>query len=146
MPSPEPPPATDRHGLEVLNLPQCLALLRSRPVGRIAYVDRGEPAIVPVNHVVDGASIVIRSLSGGKLDAAVLGKPVAFQIDDHDAARATGWSVLVRGRAELVEAAEDVQRLEHELESWALARSNDATWVRIVADDISGRRIVAAGS
>jgi len=136
-------PATDRHGLEVLNLPQCLALLRSRPVGRIAYIDAGQPNIVPVNHVVDGASIVLRSLSGGKLDAAVLGEPVAFQLDDHDPARATGWSVVVRGRAVLVDDATDIERLENELESWALANDADGTWVRIVADEISGRRLSA---
>jgi hypothetical protein len=33
--------ATDRHDLEVLPLAQCLALLRSRPLGRLAYLDAG---------------------------------------------------------------------------------------------------------
>lgn len=146
MPPSTPPPATDRHGLEVLNLPQCLALLRSRAVGRVAYIDSGQPVIVPVNHVVDGASVVFRSLSGGKLDAGVLGQPVAFQMDDHDAARATGWSVLVRGRAMLVEDAEDTDRLETELASWAMPQTNAGTWLRIVADEISGRRIAASSS
>jgi uncharacterized protein len=139
---PQPPPPTDRHGLEVLNLPQCLALLRSRPVGRISYIDGGQPIVVPVNHVVDGASVVIRSLSGGKLDSAVLGEPVAFELDDHDVARATGWSVLVRGRAALVDDPADIERLDSELDSWALAHDSDGTWIRIIADEISGRRIV----
>lgn len=138
------PPATDRHGLEVLNLPQCLALLRSRPVGRIAYIEDGQPVILPVNHLVDGASVVIHSLSGGKLDAALLGNPVAFQLDDYDPARATGWSVLVRGRATMVEEVDAIERFDRELDSWALNATNAGGWIRIVADDISGRRVTAS--
>ncbi len=132
---------TDRHGLEVLSLAQCLALLRSRPIGRLAYIDAGQPNVVPVNHLVQGNSIVLRSLSGGKLDAAIVGHPVAFQLDDHDPARGTGWSVLVRGRAELLDDHDEVVRLSAELDSWAIDDPSHGTWIRIVGDEISGRRI-----
>ncbi len=131
---------TDRHGLEVLPLAQCLTLLRSRPVGRLAYVDAGAPTVVPVNHLVDGSTIVLRTDAGGKLDAAVVGAPVAFQLDDHDPVRGTGWSVLVRGRAELVDEDERTQRYAEELDSWALGDA-EATWIRIVPDEVSGRRL-----
>lgn len=133
--------ATDRHGLEVLNLAQCLALLRSRPLGRLAYVDAGQPAIVPVNFVVDGSTVVLRSFSGGKLDAAVIGAPVAFEVDDHDPSDNSGWSVLVRGRADLVDDPADVRRFEVGLDSWAMEDPSQGTWIRIVADEITGRRI-----
>ena len=132
---------TDRHGLEVLPLAQCLSLLRSRPLGRLAYIDAGQPTVVPVNHVVDGNSVVIRSLVGGKLDTAVVGNPVAFQLDDHDPARGTGWSVLVRGRAVLLDDQDDIARLSQELDSWAVENPDSATWVRVVGDEISGRRL-----
>jgi uncharacterized protein len=132
---------TDRHGLEVLTLSQCLALLRSRPLGRIAYLEAGGPTVVPVNHVVDGSSVVLRSLSGGKLDSAVVGAPVAFQLDDHDPARGTGWSVLVRGRATLVDDPEEISRFSSALESWAITETSDASWIRVVAEEISGRRL-----
>jgi uncharacterized protein len=134
-------PATDRHGLEVLSLAQCLTLLRSRPLGRLAYVDRGAPTVVPVNHLVDGATVVMRTLAGGKLDAALVGKPVAFQLDDHDPARGTGWSVVVRGNAELLEDEDRIARYADELDSWAIAEGADVAWIRIVADDVSGRRL-----
>jgi uncharacterized protein len=134
-------PATDRHGLEVLSLAQCLTLLRSRPLGRLAYVDRGAPTVVPVNHLVDGATVVMRTLAGGKLDAALVGKPVAFQLDDHDPARGTGWSVVVRGNAELLEDEDRIARYTDELDSWAIAEGADVAWIRIVADDVSGRRL-----
>jgi uncharacterized protein len=133
--------ATDRHDLEVLPLAQCLALLRSRPLGRLAYLDAGAPTVVPVNHLVDGSTVVMRSLSGGKLDAAIIGHPVAFQLDDHDPSRGTGWSVLVRGRADLVEDEDTIARYDSELDSWAITEPHLASWIRIVPDEISGRRL-----
>jgi uncharacterized protein len=132
---------TDRHGLEILSLAQCLSLLRSRPLGRLAYLDAGSPTVVPVNHLVDGSSVVLRSFAGGKLDAAIVGAPVAFQLDDHDPARGTGWSVLVKGRADLVEDEERIARYASELESWAVTPGSTVTWIRIVPDEVSGRRL-----
>ena len=133
--------ATDRHGLEVLSIAQCLSLLRSRPLGRLAYIEAGEPVVVPVNHLVDGSTVVLRSLTGSKLDAAVMNQPVAFQLDDHDPARGTGWSVLVRGTARLVDDADSVSRYASELDSWAVDRPGEATWIRIDSDEVSGRRL-----
>ena len=132
---------TDRNELEVLSLAQCLSLLRSRPLGRLAYLDRGGPVVVPVNHAVDGSTIVLRTTTGGKLDAAVSGEPVAFQLDDHDPARGTGWSVLVQGRAELIDDDERTSRYEAELDSWAIPDSGDAAWIRVVPEEVSGRRL-----
>ncbi len=133
--------STDRHGLEVLPLAQSLALLRSRPVGRLAYIDAGEPMITPVNHGVDGSTVVFRSLAGGKLDAAIIGAPVAFHLDDYDPVRRSGWSVLVRGTARIIDDVERVDRLEHTLETWADPEGGRTTWVQIVADEVSGRRL-----
>jgi uncharacterized protein len=144
MPTEETP--TDRHGLEVLPLAQCMSLLRSRPLGRLAYLEAGAPTILPVNHLVDGVSIVLRTFSGGKLDAAIIGAPVAFELDDHDPARGTGWSVVVRGRALLVEDEERIERYEDELDSWAVETDATATWIRILPDEVSGRRLRRARS
>ena len=135
---------TDRHGLEVIGMTQCMALLRSRPLGRLAYIEEGTPTVVPVNHLVDGPTIVLRSMQGGKLDAALVEAPVAFQLDDHDAARGTGWSVLVRGRAIPVDDEELTARYAAELDSWAIAGDAPVTWIRIVPDEISGRRLQRA--
>jgi len=133
---------TDRHGLEVLGLEECLKLLASRPYGRIAFVDAGSPSIVPVNHLVDGSTVVLRSLDGGKLGAAIFERPVAFELDDLDFTTRTGWSVVVRGRAEIVEDA-DAEGYEKWLDSWAVRDGARTTWVRIVADEVSGRRLTS---
>lgn len=132
--------ATDRHGLEVLTFAQCMSLVRSKPLGRLAYVAAGTPVVVPVNHLVDGGSIVFRALAGGKLDAAIVGHAVAFQVDEHDPVRGTGWSVLLQGRANLAEDAR-IERYAEELDSWAVPEGADASWVRIIPDTVSGRRL-----
>ena len=46
--------------------------------------------------------VIFRTDAGSKLDAAVRGDRLAFEIDGFDALEQTGWSVLVRGAAELV--------------------------------------------
>ncbi len=135
-------PTTDRHGLEVIGLDECLELLASRPYGRLGYLDAGSPAIVPVNHLVDGSTVVIRSLDGGKLGAAIFERPVAFELDDLDFTTRTGWSVVVRGRAEVVEDAE-AEQYDKWLDSWAVRDGARTTWVRILADEVSGRRLGA---
>ena len=138
--------ATDRHGLEVLPLNQCLSLLRSRPLGRLAYESAGTPVVVPVNHLVDGSTIILRTVTGGKLDVGLAGRPVAFQLDDHDPARGTGWSVLVQGRAEVVEDEDLLARYDDQLDSWVIDEGDaEATWLRIVPDEVSGRRLRRSG-
>jgi nitroimidazol reductase NimA-like FMN-containing flavoprotein (pyridoxamine 5'-phosphate oxidase superfamily) len=131
---------TDRHGLEVIGLEQCLTLLASRPYGRLAYLDAGAPSIVPVNHLVDGSTVVFRSLDGGKLAAAIFERPVAFELDELDFTTRSGWSVVVRGRAEIIEDT-DAGKYDTWLDSWAVPEGAQTTWVRIIADEVSGRRL-----
>jgi nitroimidazol reductase NimA-like FMN-containing flavoprotein (pyridoxamine 5'-phosphate oxidase superfamily) len=128
--------ATDRHGPEVLGMDESLELLDSVPCGRLAYVDAGVPVIVPVNHGVDGTVLVVRSLDGGKLGAAIFEKPVAFEADDLDAATRTGWSVVVRGRAEVLDGG-----VAERVDSWAVGDGASVTWIRVVPDEIGGRRL-----
>jgi len=62
--------ATDNEGLEVLTYDECLQLLGSVPVGRVAFVTGGNPVILPVNHVLDGRAIAFRVAAGSMYDAA----------------------------------------------------------------------------
>jgi uncharacterized protein len=134
-------PTRDRHGLEILSRDECLTLLRSRVLGRLAYLDGSTPMIVPVNYVVDGESVVLRSLLGRKADAAVLRAPVAFEVDDHDPSRGSGWSVVVRGQALLVDDPDRIARASAQLESWAVTDPAWAFWMWIRPSQITGRRI-----
>ena len=126
----------DEPSLEELSREECLSLLATYPVGRIAVSrpDAG-PLVVPVNFILDGEVVVFRSDLGSKIEAVRTG-PVSFQLDQIDPFRHTGWSVLVEGIAYEATPSE----VEHlALEPWGPGEK--AHWVRLLPKTISGRRI-----
>ena len=66
--------------MEVMAQDECVRLLAQGSVGRLVAVSGGEPLVVPVNYVWDGAGVVFRTDPGTLLDTAMSG-PVAFEID-----------------------------------------------------------------
>lgn len=136
---------TDRSGLEVLDVEECMELLASVPIGRVAMIDGGEIAVLPVNHVVCDDRVCFRSAPGAKLDAGIMQHVVTFEADDYDEATETGWSVVVKGRADLVTDDDELERLRDSgIRPWSnpTFRTN---WVTLHANDITGRRIALGG-
>jgi uncharacterized protein len=132
---------TDRHGLEVLATDVCWDLVAATAIGRVAFVDAGDPVVFPVAHGVHGRSVVFRTGSGSKLGAALMGSALAFEVDGWVRDDREGWSVLVRGIAEPVYDDEATSAFESlGIPAW-LPSTSDGTWVRIRADEISGRRL-----
>lgn len=131
----------DHTGLEVLAPDDCLALVAGTPVGRVAFVDAGAPVVLPVNHAVDGRSVVFRTAYGAKLGAAIRASVVAFEADEYDRQARDGWSVLVTGVADIVEDPDEIEALDAlDLHPWADSVDRPF-WVRIRPDEITGRRI-----
>ena len=131
-----------RTWLEHLTPAQCWQLLASTLVGRVGVLHDSAPEIYPVNHAVDQGSIVFRTDPGTKLHSLIRSPAVCFEADAVDPASAAGWSVLVKGRAEEVRDPDERARLRTlDLRYWALGPK--AHWVRIVAAEITGRRIWA---
>lgn len=132
----------DRTGLERLTTDACLELLRTQQVGRLAVVAHGRPLIFPVNYAMDEASVVFRTATGTKFDAAVREMAVAFEIDEFDPATRQGWSVVVSGRAEEVVSDAQRNRLKHlPLRPWAAGEKDH--WLAIAATTITGRRVTS---
>jgi nitroimidazol reductase NimA-like FMN-containing flavoprotein (pyridoxamine 5'-phosphate oxidase superfamily) len=128
-------------GLHTMDRAECLRLLRAATVGRIAFIERGLPAIQPVNFTVDGNNVIIRTSGGGKLAAAVTGAMVAFEIDEVDPATRSGWSVVVLGHASLVRDIDELVALAGpDSHPWVPGRSDHV--IRIKSERITGRRIV----
>lgn len=132
----------DRSGLGILSHEECIARLRRARLGRLAFVRNGDPMILPVNHGMDGESVVFRTNVGGKLLAADSSARVCFEIDGADPDRRSGWSVVVNGVATTVTDTEETRRLDR-LGVWPWAGGiTRVHWVRIVASGITGRQIV----
>jgi len=132
----------DRRGLRVLSMDECVARLARTPMGRVAFVSAGESVILPVNHGVDGSCVVFRTTEGSKMDVAVDTGNVAYEVDGYDASTETGWSVVVKGTAELVYDDAETSRFDAlGLRSWA-DPERPGQWVRIRPEEISGRELV----
>lgn len=136
-------PSIDRHGLEVLSPETCWDLLDRTAVGRIAFVEAGEPIVLPVTHAVHDHQIVFRTGLGSKLGAARMNEVVAFEVDEWDPVERAGWSVLVRGVAETVYDDEVIDRYEADDAAPWLESATRGTWVRILVEEITGRRLPA---
>lgn len=133
--------AIDPHtGLEVLERAECLELLRSHHLGRLAVVIGEHPVIFPVNYAIDGETIVFRTDEGAKLHGAVPDREVAFEIDGSDPLYHGGWSVLVVGRAEEIASPDERARLTG-LPLGAWCPGPMAHWIRIRPAAVTGRRI-----
>ncbi|GAB1819709.1 pyridoxamine 5'-phosphate oxidase family protein [Herbidospora sp. RD11066] len=131
---------TDSAGLSVLSREECLRLLAITPIGRLVFTHRALPAVQPVNYVLDGETVVIRTAIGSRLAAATRDSVVAFEIDDIDKTTGTGWSVTVLGHARGVTDPEEVARLAAlPLQPWAPSAFDH--FVTLSAEEVSGRRI-----
>ncbi|MEU0221821.1 pyridoxamine 5'-phosphate oxidase family protein, partial [Streptomyces sp. NPDC006265] len=90
-------------GFRELERQECLRLMAKVPVGRIVYTRRALPAVLPVNFSLDGdGAVLLRTSAASELVRAIDGAVVAFEADDVDAARHSGWSVVVTGSATAV--------------------------------------------
>ena len=132
----------DYGGLDEIDAEQCWRLLATQPVGRVAIIVGHYPLVFPVNFAIDGHEILYRTGVGIKLHS-VRRCNVTFQVDEIDPVHRTGWSVMVKGAAHELD-------VERNREAASRAEFGGATpWapgnrehlIRIVADQISGRRI-----
>jgi nitroimidazol reductase NimA-like FMN-containing flavoprotein (pyridoxamine 5'-phosphate oxidase superfamily) len=132
---------TDQEGLEVLVAEQCLELLATTHLGRIAVTIGAVPAIFPVHYRLMEGQIVFRTGDGTNLHTAASNSVVAFEVDDVDPAWAQGWSVLVVGVArELNDDVAVASALERAPSLWDPGAG--AHVISILPGLLSGRRFV----
>ncbi|MBO6718224.1 MAG: pyridoxamine 5'-phosphate oxidase family protein [Rhizobiaceae bacterium] len=133
---------------------ECLALLESAQLGRLACARDGQPYVVPVSMAVMGEDIVGFSLEGQKVEWMRANPKVCIQVDEFDKGR--GWrSVVAYGRFEelpdrigwKVEREKARSVLAQSAEWWLpgglkpVAKSRTSPlFFRIVIDEITGRR------
>jgi hypothetical protein len=84
-----------------LSADECWTLAASMPVGRMAWSGPQGPTIVPVNFLLTDGQVHVRTAAYSALARECDDSPVAFEVDQFDIERRSGWSVLLRGRAHL---------------------------------------------
>ncbi|MEV0173506.1 pyridoxamine 5'-phosphate oxidase family protein [Streptomyces sp. NPDC050803] len=141
-----PTTAGPRRSIE-LDSAEALRLLGSVSFGRIVFTQHALPTIRPVNHVLDGGDIVIRTHEGAALtsrtrQAGAPGVVVAYEADVIDPLTHLGWSVVVTGYAHLITDADELARYTSVLHPW-VERTMDYA-IRIRPDLVTGVRLDSA--
>jgi uncharacterized protein len=125
---------------EVLSEEDCMELLRTHSVGRIALMDNDQPLIFPVNYAADDRAVVFRTAPGMKLRESRMAR-VAFEIDEVDETTGTAWSVMVNGIAyEITDALDELSERLRTLVVEPMAPGERSNWVAVMRHEISGRR------
>ncbi|HEY5876690.1 MAG TPA: pyridoxamine 5'-phosphate oxidase family protein [Ilumatobacteraceae bacterium] len=120
---------------------ECYRLLAAQSVGRVGMMADGRVVVLPVNYVLLGHTIVLRTATDSWFDRSVRGAALAFEVDHADPAYHSGWSVLAHGLAVGLESRLPISSLDTlPLRPWGLSVAPG--WVGIDIEQISGRRIV----
>ncbi len=128
----------DGSAMRDLSTSECWSRLRSSAVGRLAVRTLDDDVdIFPVNHVVDGGTIVFRSSLGTKLTALADGPRVAFEVDGVDADR-HAWSVVVKGSAEVIDRRDEIIAIfDLDVDPWHVG--DKPIFVRLTPTSVTGR-------
>jgi hypothetical protein len=125
-----------------MSLAECVAALHAHDVGRVAIVTAAGPRIIPVNYGVLDDGIVFRTSPYSELAQHAIGAELAFEVDDLDFTRHTGWSVVALGVGASVDGDELARvRRVADPDPWAAGARN--FYVKVNWRDLSGRRIGA---
>ena len=120
---------------------ECLELLGAGLVGRVAMCTPVGPHVVPVNYAIVDDSVVIRTSPYSVLGSHARGSILALEVDHFDYERQRGWSVVARGRASAVTAAEELEHIRQvwEPRTWASGQRN--LHLRVRWSELTGRRL-----
>jgi Pyridoxamine 5'-phosphate oxidase len=132
---------TDVRQLEALTREESLRLLASTSLGRVVFTHFALPAIRPVNHMVEGDKIIIRTHLGAVIASAVdgTGTVVAYEADMIGPDDHLGWSVIVVGRANRVTDPGEIARYQLALRPWVSGDMDEV--IVITADMVDGFRL-----
>jgi nitroimidazol reductase NimA-like FMN-containing flavoprotein (pyridoxamine 5'-phosphate oxidase superfamily) len=137
------PPGPGRAGphphLDALSREECEAHLAGGGIGHFVFVAPQGPIALPVNFRFFDSDVIFQTRAEGVL-AAAAGSTVSFEVDHIDEAMSEGWSVLITGRAQLVDDPAQLEQLaELGIEPWPGGHREAV--IRVGAETISGRAI-----
>jgi nitroimidazol reductase NimA-like FMN-containing flavoprotein (pyridoxamine 5'-phosphate oxidase superfamily) len=126
--------------IETLDRIQCLELLSGERVGRFGTTLDAMPAVLPVNFVLLEGDVLVRTIPGSRLAAAVTNSVVAFEADGFSSDGLQGWSVQIRGVAREITDPDEFAAAEAAgLVNMALP-GVPQRYLRISTIDMTGRR------
>jgi nitroimidazol reductase NimA-like FMN-containing flavoprotein (pyridoxamine 5'-phosphate oxidase superfamily) len=124
---------------EALGREQCLDLLESNHLGRVAWQAADLPQILPVTYATHQGSVYFRTTPDGILSELAQPTRVALEVDELDQQTRSGWSIVLQGRTSAVSEPDALADLwaADSLVPWA--GGNRTLFICIRPDRISGR-------
>jgi nitroimidazol reductase NimA-like FMN-containing flavoprotein (pyridoxamine 5'-phosphate oxidase superfamily) len=122
---------------------ECARLLGAGVAGRVALSAPDGPHIIPVNYSVVDAAVILRTSPYSVLGTHGRDSLLAFEVDTFDYERHTGWSVVARGRAEVLTDAAEVAHVRETWEPRQWAGGQRGLYLRLRWTEISGRSVGA---
>ena len=131
---------SERH-FEALGRQQCLDLMESNHLGRVAWQAADLPQILPVTYAMYQGSAHFRTAPDSILAELARPTSVALEVDELDQQTRSGWSIVLHGRTSAVSEPEALADLwaSDFLVPWAVG--NRTLFIRIVPERVSGRII-----
>jgi nitroimidazol reductase NimA-like FMN-containing flavoprotein (pyridoxamine 5'-phosphate oxidase superfamily) len=129
---------SERH-FEPIGRQQCLDLIESHHLGRVAWQAADLPQILPITYAMLQRSIYFRTLPDGILAELAQPTSVALEVDELDQQTRTGWCIVLHGHSSAVREPDELADLwaSDSLVPWA--SGNRTLFIRIRPDRIDGR-------
>jgi uncharacterized protein len=124
-----------------LSYSECEALLRAGVAGRVAVTTPTGPQIIPLNYSVVDSAIIVRTSPDSQLGTFGPGAILAFEVDHLDHAYAQGWSVVGRGRADVVTDEVALRHIRAVWEPRPWASGARPLFLRIPWGELTGRQL-----
>jgi uncharacterized protein len=124
---------------EALGHQQCLDLLESHHLGRVAWQAADLPQILPVTYAMHQGSAYFRTAPDSILAELAQPTSVALEVDELDQQNRSGWSIVMHGRSSAVSEPDELADLwaSDSLVPWAVG--NRTLFIHIRPERVSGR-------
>ena len=124
-----------------LSRAECETLLRAGVAGRVALAAPDGPHIIPVNYSVVDGTVVIRTSPYSLLGTYGRSAMLAFEVDQFDYESKRGWSVVGRGRSEVVQDEEVLEHIRAVCSPRPWAGGLRRLVIRLPLPELTGRRL-----
>ena len=127
--------------LRELSYAECRALLVRQRAGRVAVSTPDGPHIIPINYSVVDESIVFRTTPFSLVASYGRNANLAFEVDHVNEEQELGWSVVARGRADVVTNPEELVRIRRVCAPVPWADGSRNLFFRLPWRDLTGRAL-----
>jgi len=125
--------------LSELTVEECWELVEGQRVARIGWNGSSGPVVLPINYISLDRTVWMRTAAHSSIAEEVDEMVVAVEIDQIDPDTHVGWSVLLRGHADIAYREENVPEEVRGHRTWPSGPR--PLWVHLTPNSVTGRRL-----